>query len=335
MGRTQLLVPNSILLIGILCAHSAYASDRPHYQYWYSDFKNTFVTILRDNCSSELQQYQKGYPDDFDSHCGSDLTEVQCASTQVIKCLLENTPEDIKSNAASAAVLLGLLPTMLALASSSTAEIGLLALRRPFLAVFLAAGGPAVSPIRTFEYREPIELLANGPNAFTAIVNLRSPYSTITLFVQYILAFAATANLLHVSWELGIYSVVGYSSDTWFQPIVWALLSLVVHFLGAVAVYLRARQEFELSAHKPAAVLCVRKERLSFYLFSWLTSTTTIVHIIYGTLVLSGTLFVSTANAIRIVVRYFGSTIVCRLILMMEISGMRETTEVFKEPHPL
>ena len=54
---------------------------------------------------------------------------------------------------AAASVLLGLVPTILGLAGSSTVGIGLVALQYPFLALLLGIASPAVNPLRTFWVR--------------------------------------------------------------------------------------------------------------------------------------------------------------------------------------
>ncbi|KAI1733655.1 hypothetical protein F4680DRAFT_454718 [Xylaria scruposa] len=257
---------------------------------------------------------------------------------------------------AAAAVVLGLLPTTLSLAGCNTAEIGLLALRRPILALLLATGAPSVSPIRAFEYREPIHMLRDGIVGFKAIFKLHESWAMALVFLQYFLVLGATANLVHVSWELGSQTVISFSSDSSYQPLLWYLFTLVIHTFGTLTVYLRVSlrfdsnpletnwkrrplvygiwakvyQEFKLSGHQSVAELRLRKETTWFLLFSWITSTGTIVHIIYGTIIFSGTLFIGTQDALLVVFRYFLSTVICRIILMMEISGMRHSTKVFE-----
>ena len=70
--------------------------------------------------------------------------------TDVAECLLQNTPEIVRADMAAASVLLGLVPTILGLAGSSTVGIGLVALQYPFLALLLGIASPAVNPLRTF-----------------------------------------------------------------------------------------------------------------------------------------------------------------------------------------
>ena len=56
---------------------------------------------------------------------------------------------------------------------------------------------------------------------------------------------------------------------------------------------------------------------------SWLTSTVVILHVIYGTAILSSTLFVSALDALGVIGQFLGSTLVCRAILTYELRGMR------------
>ncbi|KAJ2985236.1 hypothetical protein NUW58_g5644 [Xylaria curta] len=347
-----------LTLVIMACAYSVNA-DRSHYHHWYPQYSSYFANIARTACSADIQIYQKGNPPGFRSSCEDTLTQEQCASAGVIACLLEHTTEDIKANIAAAAVVLGLLPTTLSLAGSSTAEIGLLALRRPILALFLSTGAPAVSPIRAFDYREPIHMLRDGGAGFIAMFKLSEPWAITLSILQYVVVIGATANLIQVSWTLGTQAVISFCSDNPYQPLLWSLFALIIHVFGTIAVHLRVRlesdagsspekiewgqrsfisivwakagSEFTLSSSRPGAILHIRKEMPMFYLFSWFTSIGTIVHIIYGTLLFSGTLFVGTEDAILVVFRYFLSTVVCRIILMMEISGMRQSTKVLQQ----
>ncbi|KAI1421055.1 hypothetical protein F5Y12DRAFT_65334 [Xylaria sp. FL1777] len=352
-------LPCVLTLLIAASAYSVNAEDRSHYQQWYPQYSDYFTGVARNHCGIEIQRYLKGDEPGFRFGCEDTLSQVQCASASVIGCLLGNTSEDIKANTAAAAVVLGLLPTTLSLAGSSTAEVGLLALRRPVLALFLSTGAPSVSPIRAFEYREPIHMLREGAGGVTAMFKLSEPWAMALSILQYAVVLGATANLIQVSQSLGTQAVISFSSDNTYQPLLWYLFALVIHIFGIIAVRLRvniqsgpgslqqkigwrgcsfvpnvwakAGQEFKLSGHQSVALLRMRKEIPAFYLFSWITSTGTIVHIIYGTLIFSGTLFIGIQDAIVVVFRYFLSTVVCRIILMMEISGMRQSTQVFQE----
>jgi hypothetical protein len=79
----------------------------------------------------------------------------------VVECVLGRMPETLKANLlAAAGVVLGLLPSLLSFLASDITEVGL---RRPELALLLAAGSPAVNPIKVCEYSDPLRLLLPGP----------------------------------------------------------------------------------------------------------------------------------------------------------------------------
>ena len=219
----------------------------------------------------------------------------------------------------NAAVLLGLMPTVLSMAGTTTIEAGVLALRRPILALLLSAGSPAVSPLRTFDYRDPIELLQirdqSGDDLFTTVTNR----PVFTSLLEYALASAATANLAHTVWQLSYRTICSVCVQLAYLPVMWAFIAVPVHMAGMVAVANRVRlvedetpagdagntqrkaswpstlgsslkQELQPSSSQTPADMVLRKESLTFMLASWLTSTATIAHLLFGIVVLSGTL---------------------------------------------
>lgn len=81
--------------------------------------------------------------------------------------------------------------------------------------------------------------------------------------------------------------------------------------------------EFRLSMYHRPAILKLRKETYSFIWWSGAVSTGTIAHIIFGTLMFSSVLFISSDYALRAAGRYLAATLVCRAIIMFEHAGMR------------
>ncbi|KAI0602517.1 hypothetical protein F4775DRAFT_534321 [Biscogniauxia sp. FL1348] len=65
-------------------------------------------------------------------------------------------------------------------------------------------------------------------------------------------------------------------------------------------------------------------ERKRFLTWSWVLSTCTIFHILFGTLLLSSLLFIGPQDALVVIVRYMMSVLVCRVVLMFELAGLRE-----------
>ncbi|KAK5138136.1 hypothetical protein LTR08_004831 [Meristemomyces frigidus] len=159
----------------------------------------------------------------------------------------------------------------------------------------------------------------------------------------------SVANLVVVSWQLSVRTTSVMSLETTYLPLLWAFLAVVVHFMGAGAVWLRLRlsntapgidnpdrpyilevlrREFQLSGSHDGTKLEYKKESYWFVALSWSTSLGTVLHIIFGTLMFSSTIFISTRDALYVSAQYLGSTLVCRMILMFEISGLRTVVEV-------
>ena len=309
-----------------------------HFSQWFKRFRHVFETIVREDCQSEYQEY---------------LTQVAPKNnlsetiTPVIDCLLGNLNEAQKANMAAAAVLLGLLPTTLGLVGSTTVEVGLVALRRPLLAFLLAAGAPAVSPIRTFDYVDVEELLQKTPRSVKRLSMGPAKSHTVAV-LQYIIVAAAVLNLAFMSYELSIRTLCSFSPETAYQPALWAFLAIAVHAFGSCSTYLRVRivadgsgantsgpgrlwqrirREFTPSAAREEAELEINDETYGYIFLAWFTSMITVLHIVYGTLVFSSILFISTGDAVMVVSRYLSSTLVCRTIVMFELSGLRQVLD--------
>lgn len=306
-----------------------------HFKHWYPQYRHVFESIMEEYCQAEYHGYQTEVaPKDY----------LSGTVTPVIDCILKNLNETRKSNMAAAAVVLGLLPTTLGLVGSTTMEVGLVALRRPFLAFLLAAGAPAVSPIRTFDYVDPKELLQKPPGS-VKVFSMGPTKKFAIALLQYVVAAAAVLNLATVSYQLCIRTVCSFAPETAYEPAVWAFLAVAVHIFGSWSVYLRVRmvtggsgvgrgrlwqrilREFTPSAAREEAELEIKDETYGYIFLAWFTSMGTVLHIVYGTLLFSSIIFISTGDAVLVVVRYLSSTLVCRAIVMFELSGLRQVLD--------
>ncbi|KAL2195123.1 hypothetical protein P885DRAFT_40913 [Corynascus similis CBS 632.67] len=359
---------------------------RRHFEAWYPQFGSRLNAIMLANCSEQLQYYRMTDPP-YSCH-GCEAATVQtclpdaapewmraniaigvgCLAEAVESCILQNVPEWMKSNMGAAGVLLGLLPTILSLAGPDTAETGLLAQRRPFLAFLIALGSPAVSPHRMFMSNDPVEVLLSkkkhGIRSLIDIRNLGSKQKLGILAAEYLLAAAAVVDIVHNSWQLGVQTLCSFSTETTYHPLVWALTAVVANLASAVATRLRIaitehderghrlvrpprppprstshiflvpeklqrtlRREFQLSgatSRTDISIILTRKPESYLAAFvAWFTSTGTIMHVIYGTITFSTVVFISTEDALGVAARYLMSTLVCRIILNFEMSGMR------------
>lgn len=174
----------------------------------------------------------------------------------------------------------------------------------------------------------------------------------LRMVLEYILAAASVANVILNSWNLSNRTIHAAGCQIWGFPILWTVLTVPVHFFGAVAVYLRVelrsaahasrttsngprflpasiwkhvREEFRLSISQQHQDINFRKRSYFFLLASWWASTFTILHIIWGTLVLGSTLFIGPPDATTVVAQYLVSTLICRAIVSFEMEGIRRT----------
>lgn len=333
-------LPNLHLTVLLLVLHTTCAlAATNQFQRWYGEFGLSFKTILRNNCTKQYDTYLTGVLNNSatDTVNGADPTN-QLAEP-VVNCILSFTSEFIKSAMASAQVLLGLTPTMLAVLGPSTEETSLLFVvgRRPLLALCLAAGCPAVFPMRSFDNQNPVGLLEEREG------RLRPPHvagarEMIVMLLQYSLTIMAIANVATLSKELGLQVVCNFAPHLTYLVSLWAFLILIIHTSGAITLMFRVRltddeqpsnrfewisRQFTPLSKRGLVRVRLIPESYMFTFFSWFTAILTVCHVIYGTLVFSSMLFISVRDSLTVIARYMASVIVCRTILMYELASLR------------
>jgi hypothetical protein len=272
-----------------------------------------------------------------------------------LDCVLGSISETIQANMASASVLLGLTPSILASVGPSFAEISMLSHRRPFLTFLISLGSPAIYPCRFATYEDPFGVYRPQVGAL-AIPPIGRQYSWIISACQYVLASGAALNVLKLSFDLGIQSVISWWCTFSFAPLFWTSLNVGIYLLAVLALRVRtvahrsprdqylglvqpemkttgswdylktvAGQEIRLSANdtesrevQDSAARSSIAVALSIAA-GWLA----VSHIAFGTAVFSGLLFINIRFGVLVFVRYLASVTVCRMILSFEIGGMR------------
>jgi hypothetical protein len=230
--KPSLAIP-IIIILGMATLSAALQTK--HYIDWFPSYGYIFDEIARDECQLEHNDYLTGTKDGV-RFTGRPTT----LANRVVSCVLGKVTENVKANTGAAAVLLGLLPTVLGLVGSSTEEMGILAQHRPLLAFILALGSPVVSPIRAFEFQDPRKLLqADGDEMLLPLPKLRGRWAVAVSALQYILAATAAGNIIHIGLEVGIKAVCSFAPDSVFLPLVWSLAAVLLNVLGALFIYLR------------------------------------------------------------------------------------------------
>ena len=311
-----------------------------HFQHWYPTYASYFGSVVDGDCQFRYQAFIDP------SSCQGD--ECNYLAARTVDCIYGHTTQSILADCAAAGIVLGLLPTILSFAGSSTLETGLLAMRRPFLAFLLSTTSPGSNPLRASQYQNAASLLEISKEGRLQ-VRVPASYRTLMSLLEYLVALAAVANLITVLYDLSIKSVCSVGTNTYFLPGTWALISTLVHVLGALCLRLRMnpslthadnwrqrwfnqlREEMSLcETHDECTIIC-RKETVAFLCLQWFSSTLCICNIVFGTAVLSSVLFIGTRDAIQIAARLLASTLIARLVLVFELAGMSNTIVAFED----
>ncbi|ERF73914.1 hypothetical protein EPUS_05926 [Endocarpon pusillum Z07020] len=316
---------------------------------FFPGYNDGFQRILRENCSEQYADYLVNKDNSIKVDSILRGFGLDRPHSPVVECILNAAPEFVKSKMASAQVLLGLTPTILATLGSSPLETAMLAIvaRRPLLALFLAAGSPSVFAFRSFEYTKAIEDL---PERHIDRPRFLLRAHKVVAILQYLLAAASIANVGELAYRLGALVIVTITPSKEYIVALWAFLGMIIHVLGVLTLRLRIEMtskttengnahrhphtlnlvtsQSELLARQEAIRMTILPESWKFFLASWVTSTFTACHIIFGTLVFSTMLFISVTDSLIVIARLMASVIACRIILNSELTTLPKAIEV-------
>ncbi|KAI2631597.1 hypothetical protein GGS21DRAFT_491497 [Xylaria nigripes] len=344
----------ALVLASCLFITSSTAAITSQFQNFYHQHALEYEYILQHNCSQQFANYLTGRPQDFEIDVLGGGGPASVLVQPVIECLLGNISEYIKAASASAQVILGLTPPILATLGASTDEIAMISLvgRRHLLALLLSFGNPSVYIERALDFRQPQELLRHA-GARCPPYRPTKPFEKFLLAVmQYAIAIAAVVNIATLSWQLGVGTVCSWWPNTVFAQLTWSALSIPIHLAGLLALRLRLHRKSNrgdagerngfgpwlrsllhwLTKSEWQPAVCSDKkfdtepcdEGKFSVVWSWFLSVGTVIHIIFGSLVLSSLLFIGPQDALIVVVRYVVSVLACRAIVAFELAGMRQ-----------
>jgi hypothetical protein len=160
----------------------------------------------------------------------------------MIKCLLDNAGSYIQYQLSSSQVLLGITPTIIAVLGTSMEEVCFVALigRRRLLGLLLAAASPSIYTERAFKYQNPDEILKErliAQQVNSTKVNRRWAF----VLLEYVLVLAAITNVGTLNWQLGVRSVNTVNPNTVYMLMIWSVLGVITHVMGAVVFHMRVR----------------------------------------------------------------------------------------------
>lgn len=183
---------------------------------WFQQFENNMDPAVRITCSKQYNRYvtereSTVHPETIASH--------------LIACLLaaDTLDEATKANMASAQVLLGFLPTILAALGCDPTETSVLGLRRPMLALLVTIGSPAPSFTRSFVYHDPIDLLKDHTHDIH-MQQTGALRQSAAVTIQLLLVAIAVANTVELSLELGFLTVSSFAPSRPWLVILWTCL---------------------------------------------------------------------------------------------------------------
>ncbi|KAL2691353.1 hypothetical protein Neosp_001737 [[Neocosmospora] mangrovei] len=365
------------------------ATSTKQFKHWYPR------NITKNNCSVEYNKYLTGFKNhsEIDHMAGAGI---YTALTQpVVECILKHTSEFLKGSMTGAQILLGVMPTIVALLGPSHDEIAMLSNvgRRPLLAAGIALASPSAYFSRAFEYSDPTKILYHEKGRLEQWRPENVFPQLLISFFEYVVVAAACWNVVTNTLQVSLWTINSISSDTDFMPNLWLGFGLCIHIFSGVVFRLRLRgwrlkerndgvdakgmSVHTVSVHgqgekgvgdQPSILKSARrlansfltwikdtgpraadiltltefvpcaadgyvvhirtfKETKTFLLLAWWQAIFTILHVVFGTLVFAGMLFVGLQDALSIVGRYIIPVVVCRVILMYELAGVRESWE--------
>ncbi|KAF4419330.1 hypothetical protein FACUT_11498 [Fusarium acutatum] len=284
---------------------------------------------LKHNCSAEIQAYlnisspalRPGY--------------------RVIDCILTTMPEFRKAELASAAVILGVAPSVLQLLSASYLDTAILAYRRPGLAVLLAMCSSGVKPLTASDYDDFINKMS-AESSTTFVVPRFVGAKGIVSLVEYFIAAASVANNAYLTYQLCLQAVCTFAPAEDFLPAIWTAAALAIHLFGYIAARLKINtdtksawedrgrlwSEFTPTAWQPKLHVEANGRHTGWFLT--LASALYVgdcLQALFGTLILSSLVFISVRDSAIIVIRLVGSALFARLILIYEVAGLKTDEE--------
>jgi hypothetical protein len=314
-----------------------------HFKEWYPEWGFIFNNITHVNCADQYRYYRDGETNLTQSQWYNNFRWIGSGTSDVlavplVDCILNNSAEYMKSEMSAANVVLGLTPSILASLGSSADETSILSAigNRPFLALCLSAGSPAVEPLRLFQHRKLTTVLDDHPGRLKVRF---FPFwvEVIIVAIEHLAVLGAIANVAMLGYQLGSRVVLVFAPHLTYLIFVWIFLGVTPYLFARFALHLRIKFDYVESQNpiswlkrwiapwnqRRSAIFTIYPETLLSTFFSAMVSLIISAHIIFGTLVFSSMLFISVKDTMPIVGRFLISAIVCRIVLVFELARIR------------
>lgn len=318
------------------------------FESWYPKYNPTLKSLSEGLCNRTLHDYQVS----FNAPAGSsESLELLSICYQHEACLYDGLTTDQQLNFQTAGIVLGILPTLLSWIGVSISETALLSAHRPILSFLLSLAAPAIWPTRVFEYTNPSELLAKGPGKLE--LHRLDPWKAGLLSaLEYTFAIAAVVNIFLLSWDMGNKTILSWGCTNVVGPLIWTSLAVVLHAISALsynmiiwelqknsamqhegkAPWRRLRSvlkaEFMTCANHEVPVQVTRRDQGSIpakaVALNILAGAASFIHLALGTIIFSSLVFISVWDVLNCILwRFVLATCIARLILIIEVAGLR------------
>ncbi|KAF4470846.1 hypothetical protein FALBO_2248 [Fusarium albosuccineum] len=351
-GHNRLIRALALLVLGLsIFVAPVSASWANPLEHFYSSYNHGLQEIIHNNCSETYALYLQDRRNAANIRPSLRVFGMRSMTSEMLECILENSPEIIKYKMAAAAIVLGLAPTIIAtlgVRPQDTAALSIIG-RRHLLAFGVAVGSPALNAYRASEYTSVIDTLREKSHRRPDFIRRLDPIITA---ISYALAGASIANVGELTYRLGAGSIFTVLVDSEYLALLWAFLGVFIHFMTGVALRMRAssvvktveevaqgswpvsvaRGQMDIMARRSKIFFRVHSESLLFSIMALITTIFTACHVIFGTLVFSSILFVSINDSLSVAARLMASAIICRIIVTYELLVLRESIEEVIDP---
>lgn len=318
-----------------------------------------YILVSKELCADEYARYKEAphskelrYSPEHDDAADRELNRRFNFNRQrlLMDCIFDNTPEGIKTNLASAQVLLGVTPTLLALLAPQAWQIALIVrvCRSYLLGMLIALGSPTLTPSLTSDARLT-DTVGNGNRAGQVLLpswiyrlsdhkggnsNKKGKAMYIaSRLVVYLLVVAAISNVAQIVWSLMTMTSLAFSIVDVYLLVLWSCAGLIIHSFGTLSTWWRVKHRRsadpapcgfldkhmkDLLSGKKRRVDVLPPDVLSVSM-TWLTAVLTVIHTFFGTWIFANITFISPLNAAVVVVRLVASVLSCRLVTEYEI----------------
>ena len=275
-------------------------------------------------------------------------------------CIYDNIDAYTQTELAGAGVMLGLAPATLAVLGPGDQSLAFLSLERPIFSMLLASSTATLSVGYPFSRNSPLRPLSEALETEWLVDSvlpmglLDKPGLISTL--QYLLAAAATANTVQMSYDITRKTIISWSCPNWAWVLCWSFVPLFLHIIGMVVYRYTIIREprpqsqaaFNESQYqdghqprssikrvwewlkdrelRPCSKRVLPKYTIKYSLWSqilwWTPRTGSYLQYLMGIAIFSSILFVPISDAFPIIVRYAVSSVVARCLLGLEMQSL-------------